>query len=185
MRVSATLSILIGLLMGLSCFAGISGAQNRESAHSPKLRLRTRVEAFKGTGQWKEVDFDMDLSLPETALLICDMWDRHWCRGATQRVGILAERINLLVAQARASGIQIVHAPSDTMEFYKEYPQRRRMLDIVKVQPPASLGLKDPPLPIDDSDGGCDTPGDAPFKAWNRQHPGISFGPDDAISDSG
>ena len=26
----------------------------------------------------------------KTAIIICDMWDQHWCRGATRRVGELA-----------------------------------------------------------------------------------------------
>jgi hypothetical protein len=86
---------------------------------------------------------------------------------------------------SRLPGIQIIHAPSETMEFYRDHPQRQRMLEMAKVQPPVSLELKDPPLPIDDSDGGCDTPGDTPHKAWTRQHPSISIGSDDAISDDG
>lgn len=149
------------------------------------VRLRTRVEAFKGSGQWQEVNFDASLNPQETAILVCDMWDQHWCAGATRRVAVLARNIAPVLEQGRVRGIQIIHAPSETMEFYRDYPERRRMLEMAKVQPPTSLGLKDSPLPIEDSDGGCDTPGDTPHKAWARQHPAIFIGPDDAISDNG
>lgn len=78
----------------------------------------------------------------------------------------------------------IVHAPSGVMDFYKEFPQRRRISEIEKIALPEPLGLADPPLPIDDRSGGCDT-GDKTYKAWSRQHPGISIGENDVISDQG
>lgn len=75
-------------------------------------------------------------------------------------MNILAEKMEPLLDVARAAGIQVIHAPSDTMKFYSNYPERIVMIEQTPVEPPASLGLTDPPLPIDDSDGGCDTPGD-------------------------
>jgi nicotinamidase-related amidase len=33
------------------------------------------------------------------------VWDNHWCRGATQRVGLLAPKIAKLVETARPRGI--------------------------------------------------------------------------------
>ena len=150
-----------------------------------RLRLRTRVEAFKGSGRWEEVYFERDLGVRETALVICDMWDKHWCRGATERCEVLARKMAPLVERARARGIQIIHAPSETMNFYKDYPQRRRILELPRAAPPTGLGLSDPPLPIDDSDGGCDTPGDNVYKAWTRQNAAIPIAGDDVISDNG
>ena len=46
----------------------------------------------------------------------------------------------------------------------------------------------EPPLPIDDSDGGCDCDaGDTPVDAcvWTRQHPAIEICDGDAVSESG
>ena len=49
---------------------------------------------------------------------------------------------------------------------------------------PEHKEIKDPPLPIDDSDGGC--PGDEDFyPAWTRQHPAIEIAAEDGISDNG
>jgi nicotinamidase-related amidase len=147
-------------------------------AQSPlDLRLRSRPDG-------REQLITRKVPLAETALLICDMWDDHWCKGAARRVTKMAPGMNALVEQVRSAGIPIIHAPSDVMEFYKDAPQRRIMLALENVEPPPSLGRTDPPLPIDDSDGGCDT--DDPFyKAWTRQHPEIRIAPQDVISDSG
>ncbi len=150
-----------------------------------RLPLRSRVETFKGSGQWDEVHLQKDFPVSQTAILICDMWDKHWCSGATQRVAVLAGRMAPVIVQARAKGIQIIHAPSETMDFYKGWPQRQRILQIAKIEPPAPLGLTDPPLPIDDSDGGCDTAGDKFYTAWKRENAAIPIGETDVISDDG
>jgi nicotinamidase-related amidase len=86
---------------------------------------------------------------------------------------------------ARAAGILIIHAPSETMDFYQDYPQRKAMLTMPQVAPPPGLGLTSPALPIDDSDRGCQTPGDTEHKAWTRENPILSMQPNDVISDNG
>lgn len=149
-----------------------------------RLPLRSRVEAFKGSGEWAEVRFEQAFPVPQTAILICDMWDNHWCSGATRRCEALARKMAPLIDQARGRGIRIIHSPSETMDFYKDAPQRRRILEIAPVEPPRNLELPDPPLPIDDSDGGCDTP-DKFYKAWTRQHPAIRITGNDVVSDKG
>jgi nicotinamidase-related amidase len=150
-----------------------------------RLRLRTRVEAFKNDETWHEAYFEKTFDSRKTVILICDMWDKHWCRGATRRVNILAGKIKPLLNVARAAGVQIIHAPSDTMDFYRNYPQRKVMIEQTLVNPPTSLGLADPPLPIDDSDGGCDTPGDYEHQVWTRENPRIRIAKGDVISDNG
>ncbi len=148
------------------------------------LPLRSRVEAFKGSGEWQEVRFTREFQPAKTAVLICDMWDRHWCTGASRRVDALAAKMAPVVDAARRRGIAVIHAPSDVMDFYRDAPQRRRMLALARVEPPPPLGLTDPPLPVDASAGGCDTP-DKFYKAWTREHPLIPIAPEDAISDNG
>ena len=131
------------------------------------------------------VEFNETFEPKRSALILCDMWDRHWCRGANPRVEQIVRRAVPLLEKARAKGVLIIHAPSDTMDFYADAPQRRAMLALPRQQPPPPLDRTAPPLPIDDSDGGCDTPGDKSYKAWSRQHPGLMVGPDDLISDKG
>ena len=94
--------------------------------------------------------------------------------------------MNPVVAAARARGVQIIHAPSDCMDFYADTSQRQRMLQIPVVEPPPDRRIDDPPLPIDDSDGGCDDRPPCPsFRAWSRQHPAIAIEEPDVISDNG
>ncbi len=151
-----------------------------------KLHLRSRVEAFKGSGQWEETRLEKEIPAAETAIIICDMWDQHWCRGATERCGKLAEKINGAVAAARAKGAQIIHAPSETMFFYEGTIQRRRVQEATDAGPtPVDLDLKDPPLPIDDSDGGCDTEEKPWHMAWTRQNSKLEVGELDGVSDNG
>lgn len=152
------------------------------------LKLRSRVELYKGSGEWREVALDEPFSPSSSALILCDMWDNHWCRGAAGRVGILAKKIAPVVEAARARGFLILHAPSDTMAYYKDAPQRLAILAIPPVQPPAPLALTEPPLPIDDSDGGCDTPNNplpVNSRNWTRENAAIRIAPADLISDNG
>lgn len=150
------------------------------------LNLRTRVELNKGSDEWHEVVVERELPAERTAILICDMWDKHWCPSATQRCGEMAERMAPIIDRARAAGIAIIHAPSETMDFYAETPQRQRVATIPRVTPPKPLDLSDPPLPIDDSDGGCeDASAPVNFRAWTRQHPAIPIAGDDIITDDG
>jgi len=144
------------------------------------------VEAFKGSGIWDEVIIRKEFEIGRTVALICDMWDKHWCRGATEHVTAMAPIMNSVIEVARKNGVQIIHSPSETMGFYINSPHRRRIVDVPCVATPKPLEISTPPaLPIDDSDGGCDT-GEKPwFKAWTRQHPAIKIMGDDVISDDG
>jgi nicotinamidase-related amidase len=152
------------------------------------LSLRSRVQPFKGTQDWQEVQVDRVIQPAHTALVICDMWDHHWCKGAEDRVGTLAAKMVPVIDRLRSRGVLIIHAPSETMEFYKEHTARLAILKIPQVEPPAALDLTAPPLPIDDSDGGCDTP-DNPLKpntkVWTRENSAIPIMPGDLVSDKG
>jgi nicotinamidase-related amidase/type 1 glutamine amidotransferase len=131
----------------------------------------------------------------KTALVICDMWDTHTCPNAAARVAELAPRVNEFARAARTKGVLIIHCPSDTMKFYEGTPGRRLAQAAPVVEPRAPLERwcrlkpeKEGPLPIDDSDGGCDCErtwkkGD-PYP-WTRQHAAIEIAEGDAITDSG
>lgn len=153
-----------------------------------RLHLRSRVELFKGSGSWEEVVIPKELAPQRAALLLCDVWDTHTCKTAARRCAALAEKIAAVVEAVRARGVQIIHAPSECMDFYKDTPQRKAMLVLPKIEPPAPRELPDPPLPIDDSDWceddpPCDT---KPSKwPWTRQNAVIRIADHDAVSDNG
>lgn len=121
----------------------------------------------------------------ETALILCDVWDRHWCGPASERLEALVPRMDEVVRACRAAGVQIIHAPSDTMAFYEGTAARRRVQAAPKITPVNLVSFEEPPLPIDDRDGGCTDNALGQYGAWTREHRGISMEDTDGISDDG
>ena len=156
------------------------------------LRLNLRTQQLKrderGRNHWQIVSEAREWPCAKTAFLLCDVWDKHWSRGASERVDAMVARMDEVVGAARGFGVQIIHAPSDAMDFYADTPARRRMLEAPAVDLPEELSLTDPPQPINATDGGSDsgeTDAEA-YKAWSRQHPGIWIDQKrDGISDNG
>jgi nicotinamidase-related amidase len=149
-----------------------------------KARSRASGAVSEQTLQWDP---------RQTALVICDMWDRHWCAGATRRVGEMVGRLNDVANALRREGVLIIHCPSDTtMKFYKDTPQRK----LAQQAPPVETKIpltpwvhidprREDPLPIDDSDHGCDCePKCPPAGPWKRQHEAIAIEAGDAITES-
>lgn len=139
------------------------------------------------------VHLEMEWESTKTAVIVCDMWDRHWCSGATARVAEMTPRMNNFLNKLRSMGMLIIHAPSGTMGFYEDYPQRKKAKDAKKSVIGQGLNswrplekAREGPLPIDDSDGGCDDePRCAQGSPWRSQIAGIEIAEQDAISDRG
>jgi nicotinamidase-related amidase len=130
-----------------------------------------------------------------TAVVVCDMWDRHWCQGATARVAEMAPRMHQTLAALRERGVLIIHCPSETMGFYRDHPARKLAQNAPKVDVAAQRAAwsgrarqEDPPHPMDSSDGGCDCqpqcqiPPMPPFP-WQRQISTLEIKDGDAITD--
>jgi nicotinamidase-related amidase len=105
-----------------------------------------------------------------------------------------------MIKQARERGIFIIHAPSSVVDFYKDTPQRKRAQEAPFAQTSSPLSTADrwgtkwvwpvssrePALPIDDSDMGCDCAVKCVIRdAWKREHPAIEIAEQDAITDNG
>jgi len=150
------------------------------------LRRQELAQDARGRNCWRPAVTRKEVPAAETALLICDMWDDHWCRGAAERVEEMAPRMNEVVRSARGKGVFIVHAPSDTMAFYEGTPGRVRMVSMPKSDPPPELDVERPPLPFEEPRRDCDTAECCERRVWARQHPAIEIDPDrDGISDNG
>jgi len=169
-------------------------------AESLELTLRSRTtSAPGGTPTVTEQPAKWDAG--RTALIICDMWDDHWCKSAARRVVELAGPLNETVKAARAKGVFIIHAPSSVTDFYKDTPQRQRAKSAPFSPTPVPLvtaerwgtawfwpdGAREPVLPIDDSDMGCSCEGKkCEIKPpWTRQIATIEIAPEDALTDHG
>jgi len=159
----------------------------------PMVTLHLRRQQLTQDGGrhniWKVLEETKEVSASELAIVICDMWDRHWSRGAAERVAVMAPRMNKVLSEARELGATIIHAPSETMKFYEDTPARNRVKNAPRVEPPALREHDDPPLPVDDSDGGSDTNHGNEItnnRVWTRQIETIEIDQErDGISDNG
>ena len=108
--------------------------------------------------------------------------------------------MNELVKSARARGVFVIHAPSTTTKFYDGTAARKRAQTAPFAQTKAALSTserwgtawcwpdpkREPGLPIDDSDMGCDCPRKCTIRdAWTRQISTIQIAEVDAITDNG
>ncbi len=155
-----------------------------------KLNLRERKEV---NGKVVVVERAVEWKAAETAIIICDMWDDHYCKSAAQRVGVMAPRMNAVLTAARDHGVTIIHAPSGTVDMYADTPFRKRMQQAKPVKPPVPIGAwcnldpdKEPPMPVDTSKCSCDDAVvGAAVRKFSKQHPGIDISGYDGISDNG
>ena len=181
------------LLFVMSCTTGLVFAQQADSPALLRLNTRSRVQTAEDSGRWHSLTNSTKWEAEKTAIVVCDMWDKHWCPTATERVGEMAPRMNEVIKNARERGVMIIHCPSDTLDYYKDWPQRKmaQAAPVVETEIPLQRwchldeSVEGATLPIDDSDGGCDC--DEPVKshrAWSHQHPAIEIAEQDAITDS-
>jgi len=183
-------------------FAGLlyqTSSVARANSNDGQLLLVTRSRAplAEDANQFRVVQKRVEWDPKQTAIIICDMWNQHWCKGATERVAELAPHINEVVSIARDKGVLIIHAPSGTVGAYADHPARKRAQDA-----PKAANLPDgidkwcnwihegekASYPIDQSDGGCDcqpTCKQGPPWPWKSQIDTIQIRDEDAISDSG
>ena len=175
--------------------ATASSQQQRVGATAFELVKQDRVPTAGGEA-WTVRTRAVRWEAGKTAVIVCDMWDHHWCRSAEAHTGELAPRINLLVEEARRRGALVIHAPSEVMAHYDGTPARFRAQQAPRAANlPADIdrwcnsipGEEKGRYPIDQSDGGCDDePRCKNYRAWTGQIETIRIDQErDAVSDSG
>ena len=112
----------------------------------------------------------------------------------------MAGPLNEVVKAARSRGVFIIHAPSSVTAFYKDTPQRKLAHAAPFAKTPVALSTdqrwgtawcwpdkqREPALPIDDSDMGCDCAVKCKVRdAWTRQIATIELAEGDAMTDDG
>lgn len=170
-------------------------APGSKNAEPLSLTTRQRVEASPGTGNYQITERQVQWNPRETAVIVVDMWDKHWCNGATSRVAEIAPRMNTFIHAARDRGVFVIHAPSSCMDAYKDHPGRKRAQNAPRATNlPPEIGEwcnkipseENGKYPIDQSDGGCDCePKCEGGSPWRREVAAIEILDIDAISDSG
>ena len=161
-------------------------------AEDLELNFRTQVETADGSGRYHSLSEQKTWKAAETAVVICDMWNDHYCRNAARRAGEMAPRMNDVIKKAREQGVLIVHAPSGCMDKYADTPQRKLAQQAPKVKTDEALGswcYLDPnteaPMPVK-VDQPCDDEGKLreAVRFFDRQIDTLEIAEGDAISDS-
>src|SRR5262245_9974768 len=81
---------LLALALGVSLPA-LAAPRDDPAALRLTLRSRTRDAVQEKTVTW---------DAKKTAIIVCDMWDDHWCKSAARRVGELAGPLNEVLRTA-------------------------------------------------------------------------------------
>jgi hypothetical protein len=180
------LTIIVLLFFVLSARAG----------NDLSLKLRRQVQSGGSEAKWRQKSTRDRWNPRETAVIVCDMWDRHWCAGATARVAAMAPRMNNVLNDLRQRGVLIIHCPSDTMGYYRDHPGRKLAQAAPKLELPskpagwcAVNASREPVLPIEVIHDGCDDqpPCQPPQNGrypWTRQIAALDIEPGDAITDN-
>jgi type 1 glutamine amidotransferase/nicotinamidase-related amidase len=195
MQATAMLAAVLAgsAIAGALLLAAPSTAAEPDPARRIVVTVRRRAAGADGRIGIEQERLAWDAK--KTAAIVCDMWDAHWCKGATRRVAEMAPRLNEMLSRARRKGVLIVHAPGECMEFYKDHPARRRAKGAAEAPgTPEFLAKWAAKLaseegaewPIDQSGGGCDCePECKQGLPWRRQIDAIEIKDEDAITDSG
>ncbi len=203
MNSSATL--LSAVMLAVIAF---SAGMQQSYAEELKLQLRSQRQV-EGSDRWARAVEPQTWAAAETAVIVCDVWDKHHCLNAVRRLEEFAPRMNEVLKHARRSGATVIHSPSDCMPAYESHPARPRAVNVPhdKSAPKdvAHWCSKIPTeelaeYPIDQSDGGEDDDpaehatwaaeltalGRNPGMPWQMQSPLIEIdGDHDYISDKG
>ena len=174
-----------------------------------ELSLRFQQPVASANGTFERRIRTETWNAAKTAIIVCDVWDKHHSLNAVRRLEEFVPRLNELLIEARRRGAVIVHAPSDCMAAYDNHAARKRAIE-------APVAAQHPPqveqwcsripteelasYPIDQSDGGDDDDpvehakwatelaaiGRDPGLPWKAQHPGITIDAEhDYITDHG
>ena len=111
-----------------------SNAMGEESSSVLNLNLRTRAEVAPHSDRYREVIKPFKWDAKQTAIVICDMWNDHYCRNAARRVAEMSARMNDVLNKARDQGALIIHSPSGCMNKYEGMPQRKLAQQAPKVE---------------------------------------------------
>ena len=156
------------------------------------LNFRSQKETEAGSGKYHALSKPGKWDAKKTAIVVCDMWNDHYCRNAAHRVGEMAPRMNEVLNAARKQGALIIHCPSGCMKHYADTPQRKLAQQAPKVK--AKIELQswcylDPkseaPMPVK-VDQPCDDIGKLRDRVrfFDRQIATLEIKLGDAITDS-
>lgn len=161
-------------------------------AESFQLNFRKQIETEPDSGRYHTITEPGQWEASKTAVVICDMWNDHYCRNAARRVAEMAPRMNQTIAEARKRGALIIHCPSGCMDQYADTPQRKLAENAPEVKAPIELQGwcylqpdAEPPMPVA-TDQPCDDEGELRERVrfFSKQIETLDIEEGDAITDS-
>lgn len=188
--------------------AGLINDVEQANGDDFKVDLRSQ-HRDAGSDTWESKTKHEQWKAAKTAVVVCDVWDKHHCLNAVRRLEEFAPRLNDVLKEARRRGATIIHSPSDCMPAYADHPARKRAMSVPrdKATPPdvefwcSKIPAEEQAAyPIDQSDGGEDDDpaehakwaaeltalGRNPGMPWKSQSPVIEIDAEnDFISDEG
>lgn len=207
LAVSCTCFVFAGVLLNIAFAVAPPGDQPWQ------LKLRLQAPAgppdSRQNRTWQRQERSEKWLPGKTAVIVCDVWDRHHCLNAVRRMTEFLPRMNELLTTCRSQGATIIHSPSDCMPAYEQHPARLRALQVPDAPgQPVDIALwcsaipteEQAVYPIDQSDGGEDddpaehakwaatlaAEGRNPGLPWKAQNEAITIDPQrDFISDRG
>jgi len=164
--------------------------ERRRSTLLMTLREQKAVLHGQGVGmdRWVVQETTTEWPIDQTAFIIIDMWNDHWCAAEVVRTMPIALHINTTITHLRNRGMLILHAPSDVVNFYAAYQARQWVARLPKAPQPPIRPHVDPDYPlIVGKDDGCDSGQQPSAATWTRQSPLITIddGRDGISAESG
>jgi nicotinamidase-related amidase len=109
-----------GAALGFSASTAATSQPEATSETMPSLHIRPRYYRWHVDPgvEWLEANtdyahLDWTVPLPQAALVLVDVWDRHYLKDAAARAEIIIqEKFVPLLAGCRQAGLTIIHAPS-------------------------------------------------------------------------
>jgi hypothetical protein len=86
-RIEVSVLIFFGVLSSILEPSSVAAFSSAGVSSNMRLILHKRVQAHRGSPSWSGVNFEQTFAFSKSAIVVTDMWDKHWCRGATERVG--------------------------------------------------------------------------------------------------
>ena len=154
------------------------------AAEEFELQLRAQ-KASPEANTFERSNIAATWNAAETAVIVCDVWDKHHCINAVRRMDEFLPRMNDLLKFTRERGATIIHSPSDCMSAYENHPARLRAIAApAAANAPKNVAFwcssipaeEQAVYPIDQSDGGED---DDPVEhaRWAEELKGLGRNP--------
>jgi nicotinamidase-related amidase len=142
-----------------------------------ELPLRTRDLDGRSVTRPEKVD------PAKVGIVVVDMWNFHWCKTATMRVGALVPRMNRALDAARSMGMTVMLCPSDVVDNYVGWPQREVIFAMPRHPVPA-LTKVECPSPPDAGGCACGRERCKVNYGWDGMHPDLTIAAADLMPDT-